>query len=304
MEYSASTPDLRGPLLSHVLEFASEYSADEHARLEAAVSALLASATDAELKSVFERVGREQYDFCYHPPVALARKIHRAMAEVLLGADSRVEGGEHLRAVERDSLMLLPNHLSYADANMIEVLLHRAGFDAVCERLTVVAGPKVYSDPWRRFSSLCFGTIKTAQSSQVASGEAVMRPRDVARIARETIAAAFERLELGDALLMFAEGTRSRDAALQPLLPAIARYCERPDLVLLPLGIVGTEKFLGYADVRPHTMHAVLRIGPPVRARELLASCAGKRSEVVERLGRMIASTLPAEYRGAYATAV
>jgi 1-acyl-sn-glycerol-3-phosphate acyltransferase len=301
MEYSSSAPDLRGPLLSHVLEFASEYTADERARLEAAVSALLANATNAELTNVVERVGREQYDFCYHPPSELVRNIHHAMADVLLSPDSRVEGSEHLRPIAGESLMLLPNHLSYADANLIEVLLHRAGFDDVCARLTVVAGPKVYAEPWRRFSSLCFGTIKTAQSSQVASGEAVMRPRDVARIARETIAASFERLAAGDALLLFGEGRRSRDSTLQPLLPAVARYCDHPNLVLVPLGITGTESFLGFADVRPQTTRAVLRIGPPVRASELLVSCEGKRGEMVERLGHMIAATLPREYRGAYA---
>jgi 1-acyl-sn-glycerol-3-phosphate acyltransferase len=300
MEFSSSAPDLRGPVLSHVLEFAGEYSSAERARLEGAVSALLANATDAEVKSVVERVSREHYDFCYHPPIELVRKIHHAMADVLIGSESRVEGGEHLRAAG-ENLLLLPNHLSFADANLIEVLLHRAGFDDVGSRLTVVAGPKVYSEPWRRFSSLCFGTIKTAQSSQVASGEAVMRPRDVARIARETIACAFERVSAGDALLLFGEGTRSRDSTLQPLLPAVARYCDRKDLVLVPLGITGTQEFLGFADVRPQTTRAVLRIGAPVRASELLASCAGKRNDVVERIGQMIAATLPVEFRGAYA---
>jgi 1-acyl-sn-glycerol-3-phosphate acyltransferase len=301
MDSTAPAPDLRGTLLSRVLEFAGEYSADERARLEAGVAALLADATDAELASVFERVAREDYAFCYHPPLALVRKIHHVMAEVLLGSDSRVEGGEQLRAVAGKSLMLLPNHLSYADANLIEALLHRAGFDDLCARLCVVAGPKVYSEPWRRFSSLCFGTIKTAQSSQVASGEAVMRPRDVALIARETIACTFERLAAGDAVLLFGEGTRSRDGALQPLPPAVARYCDYPHLMLVPLGITGTEKFLGFTDVRPQTTHAVLRIGTPVPASELVARCQGKRSEIVERIGRMIADTLPHEYRGAYA---
>ena len=37
------------------------------------------------------------------------------------------------------------------------------------DRLTVVAGPKVYSSLRRRFSSLCFGTIKTAQSNTIST---------------------------------------------------------------------------------------------------------------------------------------
>jgi len=60
--------------------------------------------------------------------------------------------------------------------------------------LTVVAGPKVYSSLRRRFSSLCFSTIKTPQSSAVSSEDAVMNAREVARAARQSIDVAHERL--------------------------------------------------------------------------------------------------------------
>jgi 1-acyl-sn-glycerol-3-phosphate acyltransferase len=301
MDYTPSASELRAGLLAHVLEFAGEYTPAQRAQLSTAVSALLETASETELTQTVERLRCEEFGFCYHAPIVLVKRIHHAMAEVLLAPESHVEGGERLAPIADRSLILLPNHLSYADANLIEVLLHRAGFDRVCSRLTVVAGPKVYTRSWRRFASACFGTIKTAQSSQVASGDAVMRPRDVARIARETIACAHERLSAGDALLLFGEGSRSRDATLQPLLPAVARYCDRPDLWLVPCGIVGTEKFLGFADVRPQTTQAVLRIGTPVLATDLVARCQGNRSELVQALGNSIAQSLPAAYRGVYA---
>jgi 1-acyl-sn-glycerol-3-phosphate acyltransferase len=304
MDFTASASQLRSALLSRVLEFVGECPEIERIHIGKVVGGLLERAEVSELESVVERVAREDYGFCYHPPVALVREIHHAMSQVLLAPESRLEGGEHLSEVAGRSLILLPNHLSYADANLVEVLLHRAGFGGVCSRLTVVAGPKVYSKPWRRFSSLCFGTIKTAQSSQRASGEALMRPRDVARIARETIACAFERLAAGDTLLLFGEGSRSRDGALQPLLPAVARYCEQPGVWLVPVGIVGTERFLGFSDVRPQTMPVVVRIGKPIAAAELVQLAVhkgGKRAELVETVGRMIAQTLPAAYRGVYA---
>jgi len=304
MDYTPSASELRKGLLLHVLEFAGEYTPAQRAQLSAAVSALLEQASDTELTQTVERLRCEEFGFCYHPPIVLVKRLHHAMAEVLLAADSRVEGGASLAPIADSSLILLPNHLSYADANLIEVLLHRAGFDSVSSRLTVVAGPKVYTKPWRRFASSCFGTIKTAQSSQVASGDAVMRPRDVARIARETIACTFERLSAGDALLLFGEGSRSRDSTLQPLLPAVARYCDRPNLWLVPCGIVGTEKFLGFADVRPQTTEAVLRIGTPVLATDLITRCNGNRSELVLALGHMIAQALPVAYRGVYGDSV
>ncbi len=84
--------------------------------------------------------------------------------------------------------MVVANHLSYSDANVIEVLLQQSGGGEVADRLAVVAGPKVYSDLSRRFSSLCFGTIKSPQNEGVSSGGAVMSARDVALAARQTIA--------------------------------------------------------------------------------------------------------------------
>jgi 1-acyl-sn-glycerol-3-phosphate acyltransferase len=301
MNYTVPAAEVRRLLLSHVTEFAGEYPEADRAELRQSVGPVLEAAQDAELSEVARRMSREDYGFGFHPRVPLVQKIHHAMADVLLGSDSRVEDAERLAAVANETLILLPNHLSFADANLIEVLLQRAGFAGLTSRLTVVAGPKVYTTTSHRFASLCFGTIKTAQSAQVASGEAVMRPRDVAKIARETIACAFERLSAGDALLLFAEGSRSRDATMQPLLPAVARYCERPGLWLVPCGLAGTEKFFGFDDVRPHETHAVLRIGTPVLASELFARCNGNRTEVVRAIGHMIAQTLPAQYRGAYA---
>src|SRR6185503_7636379 len=101
-------------------------------------------------------------------------------------------------------------------ANVLEVVFQRTGANHLSDRLTVVAGPKVYSNIRRRFSSLCFGTIKVPQSSARSTDDAVMNAREVARGARLAIQVAQERLGLGEALLVFAEGTRSRSGGMQP----------------------------------------------------------------------------------------
>jgi acyltransferase-like protein len=168
---------------------------------------------------------------------SLQREIDDAGPAALAALGYRLShaGTEHLAGVAGKPLVIVANHLSYSDANLLEVLLHQAGAGALADRLTVIAGPKVYSSLRRRFSSLCFGTIKVPQSSRLSTDEAVMNPRDVALAARRVIEIAHERLRLGEALLIFAEGTRSRSGEMQRLLPGVARYIDWPGTWILPV---------------------------------------------------------------------
>ncbi len=76
----------------------------------------------------------------------LARRIHRLLARRVLHQEPVLLGTEHLAAVAGKPVVIVANHLSYSDANLLEVLLHQAGAAELGERLTVVAGPKVYSN--------------------------------------------------------------------------------------------------------------------------------------------------------------
>ena len=177
----------------------------------------------------------------YYPPDPLARRIHHLLADRFLQADSHLAGADHLANALTGPVAIFANHLSYADANVVEVLLRRSGGATLADRLTAVAGPKVFADRQRRFSSLCFGTVKVPQSSGVSSEDAVLSPREVARAARHSIEVACGRLGAGDALLLFGEGTRSRTGAMQPMLPGVARYLDVPGTWALPVGLTGPE---------------------------------------------------------------
>jgi 1-acyl-sn-glycerol-3-phosphate acyltransferase len=179
-------------------------------------------------------------------------------------------------------------------------MLHRSGADALCDRLTVIAGPKVYSSLKRRFSSLCFGTIKTPQSSARSSEDAVMDPREVARAARRSIDIAHDRLRRGDAMLVFGEGTRSRTCEMQPMLPAVTRYLEIPGTLMLPVGIVGTEALFPIGEDALHPVRVEVRIGRPMNADEIRERAGGDRREMMDSVGRAVAALLPPKYRGQY----
>ena len=195
-------------------------SAEAQERLRAQVAKLFAAhGEDGAATRLVHRLLTTGADFAYYPPEPLAKLIHYAVAELAVTAESTLLDPEHLLAARGAPAVFLLNHLSYSDANLFQILMNQAGFSDIADQLTVIAGPKVYSDPMRRFSSLCFGTIKTPQSTARSSEEAVMPVREVARLALETIEIARERQGKGDALLVFVEGTRSRTASMQRALP-------------------------------------------------------------------------------------
>jgi 1-acyl-sn-glycerol-3-phosphate acyltransferase len=292
----------REPLVEAISTFLAHKQASGLTDIRASLGRAIDEAGTDGIDGLSRRLARAGTDWSYNPSDPLARRIHHVLAERVLQLAPIVVGTEHARAVAGEPLVILANHLSYSDANAIEVLLHHAGERALADRLTVVAGPKVYSNVSRRFSSLCFGTIKIPQSSSRSTGEAVMNAREVARGARRALEIAQERLALGDALLIFPEGSRSRSAQMQPLLAGVARYLESPDIRILPMGITGTERLFPIGESALTPVPLTLRIGPPIAAGELRERARGNRQAMMDMVGAAISQLLPPSYRGVYET--
>jgi 1-acyl-sn-glycerol-3-phosphate acyltransferase len=269
--------------------------------LPESVREMLASVGQRELDGFLERLQITGEDWGYHPSHALARALSRIVMRAMLEKGSAIEQPEALAGAKGRPVIFFGNHLSFADANVFEFLLSEAGYSELAERLVVVAGPKVFTTPLRRVASLGFGTIKTPQSSSIASGEAVMSPRDVARTASRTLREAREKVASGAALLVFIEGTRSRSGSMQRALAGVARYLDRAEALVVPFGQTGTED-LTPIDSTEHFQHArvVARIGTPVAASDLVELCNHKRALIMDTLGCLIADCLPAERGGVY----
>jgi 1-acyl-sn-glycerol-3-phosphate acyltransferase len=243
----------RDPLLTGITAFLAEQDPGTLEDIRQSLSRELDEAGPGALEALCDRLASTGRGWHYYARDPLARRIHEILAERLLGPDLTRVDLDHLEELEGRPVVMVANHLSYSDANVLDVLLRRAGADSLCDRLTVIAGPKVYSTLRRRFSSLCFGTIRVPQSSGRACEEAVMPTREIARAARQAIDAALHRLSLGDALLVFAEGTRSRSCEMQHLLPGAARYLDFPGSLVLPVALTGTEDLfpIGERTFRP-----------------------------------------------------
>jgi 1-acyl-sn-glycerol-3-phosphate acyltransferase len=295
-----TTPDNRTALVDAILAFLGGEDERARAGIRVALEREIDAAGPAAIDRVWSRLNESDAGWRYYPPDPLVRRIHHVLADRLLQRDSSFAGVAHVRAVAGAPVVIFANHLSYADANLLEILLQRSGGEALADRLTALAGPKVFTSRTRRFSSLCFGTVKVPQNAELSSEEATMNVREVARAARQSIDAALERVRLGDALLLFGEGTRSRTRDLQPMLAGVVRYLENDDVHVLPIGMTGTEALFPIGDATIHPARVIARAGPPMVAGALRSAARGDRRVMLDAIGLAIADQLPPEYRGAY----
>ncbi|GAI49575.1 unnamed protein product [marine sediment metagenome] len=104
----------------------------------------------------------------------------------------------------------------------------------------------------------------------------------------------------GMTVVMFPEGTRSKNAQLQPAFSGSALIALRSGVPILPVGITGTERIKGVAWLlrRPRI---TVNIGQPFHLP--LAGSKLTKVELVRLTNYMmgrIAELLPQEYRGNY----
>lgn len=224
---------------------------------------LLAVTDDETLSTALKGLTLLGEDYQVYRADPFARRLSRLYMACLVQPDSRLLGLEHLQgAVAAGPVLLLGNHRSYVDTQITDLLIARQD-PGIADRLLAVAGPKVYADTFRRVAALGLNTLQTAQSTRVASEQAATSVREVARIAAQTVRQAEERMLAGDAVLLYPEGTRSRDGQLGPFLRGASRYARLPGLRVLPLALDGSERIYPIDDPHLHPATVRLVIGEP-----------------------------------------
>lgn len=251
-------------------------------------------ASDADLAALLADFVVAGDEYRLHVANRLARTLTRTFMAPLTPTWT-LDGEDHLRRFLDEGprrRMIVCNHLSYTDTQLTDSLLALAGRADLADRLVAVAGPKVYTDAWRRMAAIALNTRKTAQSSAVATEQGALSPRELAAVALDTLRDCERLMDEGYVVLLYPEGTRSRSGRLQPFLRAAGRYLQLPDMQVLPMGQTGSEKVFPIGDKTMHRAHVRLAFGPPFDP----AGYPGKTGALAEAWTR-IQALLPDAYR-------
>ncbi len=282
--------------------FVAEWGAGDLGSMTVLLEQRIARLSEEDYRGFLTRMRETGSTWGYHPVDPFVRELSRHVMGMVLTEGSGLDNAAGLEVCRSERVILMANHLSYVDVNVFDQLCAQHGYADVMNRLATVVGPKVYTQPIRRLASLCFATINTAQSSSLASEEAVMSPREVARIVRTTLEVAGQRVEAGDPLMIFPEGSRSRTGGMERLLAAVARYLAIPGAYLLPWAHTGCERLVPLTEDHVYPSPVRVRIGAPIALERLLARCRDDRALIMDTVGFAIADLLPESYRGVYAS--
>ena len=256
-------------------------------RIEQALYRVIETIPGEDLREALRLFGSLGSSYGVQPAHSAARKIGRAFMSAVI-RDENVEGAHQLRNVVGRPQLWICNHLSYIDTQITDTLLARHNVPDL-DDLLVIAGPKVYNEPFRRFAALAFNTLKTPQSTQLASNEAPLSPREVARHSIEGMQTASR---WHGPVLLYPEGTRSPSGQLGSFVRAAGRYTRRPGLTIVPMAVLGTHQFFN-RDERMRPGPVSIHIGVPFEAGDAgSAKLAG-----LEEAWRRVRALLPVGYR-------
>jgi 1-acyl-sn-glycerol-3-phosphate acyltransferase len=184
-------------------------------------------------------------------PAGVAREaVHRIVAPALgrLVDGPVVEGADVLARLPRPAL-ICPNHQSHLDIPLLRRALRGQGR----HRLAIAAA----EDYWfrRRLYRFVVGWFAAVPFRRVASGA-------------ESIKAVEGLLEDGWRVVIFPEGTRSRDGAIGRFKPGAGLIAVRTGCPVVPVRIDGLWEVLPPGRHLPRRGHASVRFGEPLVALE------------------------------------
>ncbi len=219
-------------------------------------------------------------------PARLRKRAAAWLADYVLRRYATIEvtGKENLDPFKGSNVVFISNHLSNADAIVLDHVLW--SFNPV-----FLAGIKLTREGSSRLMLETFNTI----------------PIDPAKADRQALVEAISAVKRGNSVLIFPEGTRSRTGSMIPGKKGVVLLAKMADVPLIPVALEGTEKLLPINDddmnrefFRPAAVK--VKIGKPVRLPEQTPNETKHQweSRGLHFLMLQIAALLTPSYRGVY----
>ncbi len=211
----------------------------------------------------------------------IARRLIHLLCRVLIFILTRREVRGRDNVPENGPLLIAANHLGMADQYFIAVNIKR--------RMMYMAKEELFRHRPISLLVQAFGAFPVRRGI----------------MDRKALDKANQILASGLALFMFPEGTRSKNAQLQPAFPGTALISLENNVPILPIGITGLENVTKgplWWIFHRHQLTVRINIGHPF----YLPPQKGKISkeklrEMSDLIMERIAALLPPEYQGHYA---
>lgn len=266
----------------------------------------------------------EALDFEHHPELAATaspylgrdEEIHDLMLAIVTPLLSRfeVKGLENfiriIPSLTTCGVTIVSNHLSLFDAAVIYALLHREPhLKQYAEKIFFIAGRLVFTSDYSRVAGRMFHSMLVASPRDMAENEPIKR--ELVRLNIRSFKEGKERQRQGHILILYPEGTRSRDGKMGQFHSALYNYLD--GTVVLPIAITGADKILHSHSFTFELTNGSLTLGEPLyignedaapqEIRHLNADTLPKetrKQDAMDVIGRAVAEMLPAEMRGHY----
>lgn len=254
--------------------------------------------------------------YCLTPMSSWQKRVPRITVENLVDYFAYplyVKGIENLYVIqnlimERKKIVMLSNHLSWADPPVTIVALKRNGFEEMAEMATIIAGIKLYKDPVRNFLGAAYDVIPVWSPFTEPKNQQEKEIR--LEMHEKALVKAEHALEAGRLLLTYPEATRSKTQELAVGRPEITHYLGRKltkveNTFVLPIGIYGTERVLSVGALLPDVNSATVVFGEPIEVAKVVemfehSPSKTRRQLIMDYFMYRIADCLPDKYRGVY----
>ena len=192
-------------------------------------------------------------------------------------ADYKVVGRENIPT--HGPLIVVPNHLANIDPAIVASALNRPPL--------FMAKKELFSNPMMRFLLAGYGVHPLDRTGA-----------DLAALNW----AKSQLVERGRAMILFPEGTRSRNQILQSGKPGVAHLASITDAPVVPFGLAGTSELQGIVGVVRPTGKLRLNIGAPFKIVQDDGTPARRRlMSATDEIMRRIAALIPEANRGKFA---